>query len=74
MRKAGVGRANSAGGGPIFLVPPLWTARSGAIDRLTAEDRARLAGIATVVRFRKGETIYRQRETAADANRIHGNI
>ncbi len=65
MRKARVGRANSAGGGPVFLVPPLWTARSGAIDRLTAEDRTRLAAIATVVRFRKGETIYRQGEAAA---------
>ncbi len=44
------------GGGPSIIAPALWT--SGAGYPLNAEERALLAVIATVVRFRKGETIY----------------
>jgi CRP-like cAMP-binding protein len=51
------------GGGPVFTAASPWTGRVGQPNRLLAEDRARLADMATVVRFRKGETIYRQGET-----------
>jgi CRP-like cAMP-binding protein len=49
-------------GGPSIVVPALWT--SGAAYPLNAEERALLAVIATVVRFRKGERIYKAGDRA----------
>jgi CRP-like cAMP-binding protein len=43
-------------GGPSIVAPALWA--SGAAYPLNAAERALLAVIAIVVRFRKGETIY----------------
>jgi CRP/FNR family transcriptional regulator len=61
------------GGGPSILVPALWT--SGAGHPLDAEERALLAVIATVVRFRKGETIYEAGDHAgAVFNIINGVV
>ena len=64
MRTVEPRHRNPQHGGPVFLVPPLWTDRPGPVEPLVAADRAMLAGIATIVRFRKGETIYRQGEPA----------
>lgn len=54
-------RRGLPGGGPAFMAPGLWTPDAGP---LLAESRAMLATVATIVRFRKGETIYRSGEDA----------
>jgi CRP-like cAMP-binding protein len=48
------------GGRPLIIVPTLWAAGRKPGELLTEEERALLSAIASVVRFRKGETIYRQ--------------
>lgn len=45
-------------GGPTIIAPDLWTLGGNSGQPLTAEEQALLAVISTVVRFRKGETIY----------------
>jgi CRP-like cAMP-binding protein len=45
-------------GGPTIIVPALWTSGGNSGRPLTTEEQALLAVISTVVRFRKGETIY----------------
>ncbi len=48
------------GGRPLIIVPTLWTTSRKPGELLTEEERALLSMIAMVVRFKKGETIYRQ--------------
>ena len=48
----------SPNGGPTFFAPTLWGGGEQPRSVLSPEDRAMLAIIATVVRFRKGERIY----------------
>lgn len=53
------------GGGPYFSAPAVWGPGGGPGQVLTAEERAMLAGIATIVRFRKGESIYEDGDDAS---------
>jgi CRP/FNR family transcriptional regulator len=57
-------RRSLPGGGPSFSVPDLWVPGATPGGRLVAESRAMLATIATIVRYRKGETIYLEGEKA----------
>lgn len=50
-------------GGPSFIAPPMWAESSG--QPLSDEEKAVLAGNATVVRFKKGETIFNRAEPAS---------
>jgi CRP-like cAMP-binding protein len=50
--------------GPSIIVPDLWVAHGHPGHPLRDEERALLALIATVGRYRKGETIYREGEQA----------
>jgi CRP-like cAMP-binding protein len=52
------------GGGPYFVSPALWSSGESPDHLLTAEDRTALALMATVVRFRRGERIYREGDNA----------
>ncbi len=53
------------GGGPAIAATALWGAAGGLrMQLLTEEERARLAVISSIVRFAKGEQIYRQGEAA----------
>jgi CRP-like cAMP-binding protein len=61
-------RNNSSGsrrGGPVWLAPPMWHRAENAGQPLTDEERALLAVIATVVRFKKGETIFNGGDAAS---------
>jgi CRP/FNR family transcriptional regulator len=58
-------RRDLPGGGPSFMASGLWTPEASPGRPLIAEDRAMLATIATIVRFKKGETIYQDGENAA---------
>jgi CRP-like cAMP-binding protein len=53
------------GGGPSIIVPDLWITGEKPGHPLTEDERALLAVIATVSRYKKGETIYREGEEAA---------
>jgi len=53
------------GGGPSIIVPDLWFPGEKPGHPLTDDERALLAVIATVSRYKKGETIYREGEQAA---------
>jgi CRP-like cAMP-binding protein len=53
------------GGGPSIIVPDLWIPGEKPGRPLTDDERALLAVIATVSRYKKGETIYREGEQAA---------
>jgi len=46
------------------MAPGLWTPEASPGRPLIAESRAMLATVAAIVRFKKGETIYRNGETA----------
>jgi CRP-like cAMP-binding protein len=50
--------------GPIIVGPELWKPTEVTGYFLTPQERELLASIATVVRFRKGETIYREGDPA----------
>lgn len=50
--------------GPTIIAPELWRATGNPGGPLTAEERALLAAISTVVRFKRGETIYRDGDRA----------
>jgi CRP-like cAMP-binding protein len=65
-----VTRLGLPGGGPSFTAPDLWSSGSLPGARLTPESRSILAEIATVVRFRKGETIFQEGESAEAAFNI----
>ena len=55
----------SPAGGPPLAAAALWDSSGGRrVPWLTQEQRAQLAPIAPVVRFRKGETIYREGDPA----------
>ncbi len=49
--------------GPSFIAPDLWRATNPG-HPLTEEESALLAVISTVVRFKKGETIFREGDRA----------
>jgi len=51
-------------GGPVIIAPDLWNEAGNPRQSLTAEETALLAAISSVVRFRKGETIYRDGDPA----------
>jgi len=51
-------RRRLSSGGPSINAPPLWAYGGNPGGPLTEEDRSMLALIATIVRFKKGETIY----------------
>ena len=56
-------RSNSNGppdAGPWFPAPSMWNAAAKSGEPLTDDERAALAAIATVVRFKKGETIFNE--------------
>lgn len=56
---------HSTGGGPSIAAIALWGASGGRrAQLLTDEERARLSVIASIVRFKKGEQIYRQGDRA----------
>ena len=57
-------RGGLPGGGPTFTAPGLWTPDASPGRPLIAESRAMLATVAAVVRFKKGEIIYRNGENA----------
>jgi CRP/FNR family transcriptional regulator len=68
-------RRGLPGGGPSFMVADLWSAGANPGRRLTAENRAMLAAISTIVRFRKGETICQQdKKAVAVFNVITGMV
>jgi len=62
------GPANDPGdppsSGPTIIVPALWASGANSGYPLTAEERALLAVISTIVRFRKGERIYEEGDSA----------
>ena len=53
-----------AGDGPLIVAPALWSLTEDAGFSLTPEERKILASVATVVRVRKGEAIYKQGQQA----------
>jgi CRP-like cAMP-binding protein len=56
-------RSNSngpPGAGPWFPAPSMWNAAAKSGEPLTDDERAALAAIATVVRFKKGEKIFNE--------------
>ena len=53
------------GGGPSIIVPDLWIPGEKPGHSLTDDERALLAVIASISRYKKGETIYREGEQAA---------
>jgi len=53
------------GGGPSIIVPDLWIPGESPGHPLRDDERALLAVIATVSRYKKGESIYREGEEAA---------
>jgi CRP/FNR family transcriptional regulator, anaerobic regulatory protein len=55
---------NPPGGGPLIVAPRLWSPGGNPGYPLSDEERALLALIATVVRFKKGEMIYEQGDDA----------
>ncbi len=61
-------------GGPSITAPALWTSVGGAGFPLTAEDRAMLASVATVTRFRKGDRIYEEGIAASSVFNIISGI
>jgi CRP/FNR family transcriptional regulator, anaerobic regulatory protein len=53
------------GGGPSLAAAALWDSSGGRrVHLLTDEERARLAAISTVVRFRRGEKLYAEGDRA----------
>src|SRR5579864_6210701 len=44
--------------GPLFIAPPMWEGADYSWQALGDDERATLAAIATVVRFKKGEIIF----------------
>jgi len=50
--------------GPTIITPALWTSGGNPHQPLSTDERALLAAIATVVRFRKGERIYQEGDRA----------
>jgi CRP/FNR family transcriptional regulator, anaerobic regulatory protein len=67
MPAASSGRNSSAprSGGPPIIAPPLWHTADNPGQLLTDEERAILAENATVVRFRRGESIYNEGDPAS---------
>jgi CRP/FNR family transcriptional regulator len=57
-------------GGPLIVAPSLWQRGEKPGTPLDDEDRALLAVIATIVRFRKGETIYEKGHAAGSVFNI----
>ena len=55
---------NGPRGGPAVISPALWILGGHSGRALTAEQQALLAVISTIVRLRKGETIYAEGERA----------
>ena len=53
------------GGGPSIIVPDLWIPGEKPGHSLPDDERALLAVIASISRYKKGETIYREGEQAA---------
>jgi CRP-like cAMP-binding protein len=49
---------------PIIMVPALWASGENSGRPLTPQERALLAVISTVVRFRRGERIYAEGDRA----------
>jgi CRP-like cAMP-binding protein len=62
------GSSNSSApdGGPSIVAPPIWHAADGPGQLLTEEERTVLAENATVVRFRRGESIYNEGDPASN--------
>ncbi|WP_325605285.1 Crp/Fnr family transcriptional regulator [Rhodopila sp.] len=59
----------------MFIAPSIWSAGANPGHPLNAEDRAKLALIATITRFGKGETIYKKGDKAAFVyNIISGTV
>jgi CRP-like cAMP-binding protein len=61
----------SARAGPSFTAPGLWIPVENPGHLLTAEERAFLATIATIVRYKKKEEIYRE---GADADAVYNIV
>jgi CRP-like cAMP-binding protein len=51
--------------GPSIAAPALWTYGDNSVHPLTAEERALVEVISTVVRFKKGQEIYREGDHAS---------
>ncbi len=70
------GKATTAGQGPTIRGSDPWLASAGKNRQLLSEEeRARLASIASIVRFKKGTEIYRQGSSAtAVFNIINGVV
>jgi CRP-like cAMP-binding protein len=64
-------RRGLPGGGPSFMAPTLWLTGETVEYPVTAEDRAALSVIATIVRYRRGATIY---EEGGDAGSVFNVI
>jgi CRP-like cAMP-binding protein len=60
--------------GPRFVAPSVWSAGDNPGHPLSAEDSAMLALIATIGRFRKGETIYKKGEKSAFAFNVLSGV
>jgi CRP/FNR family transcriptional regulator, anaerobic regulatory protein len=67
MATASSGRKSSAlrSSAPWFVAPPMWAGDENAREPLTNEERSSLALNATIVRLRKGESIYEEGDPAA---------
>jgi CRP/FNR family transcriptional regulator len=63
------------GGGPSIAAVALWGSSDGSrVHLFTAEERARLAAISSVVRFKKGGSIYREGDRADAVFIIVGGV
>jgi|SRR5579884_1501424 len=60
--------------GPHFAAPPMWGAVGDPVEPLPADERAALAAHATVVRCRKGESIFNAGEPASDVFSIASGV
>ena len=60
--------------GPSFAAPALWGSDANPGYPLTAEERALLALIATIVRYRKGDRIYQEGADATAAYNIVAGV
>jgi CRP/FNR family transcriptional regulator len=60
---------------PALLAPPIWSGgRDGSGYHFRAEDCAGIAAFATVVGFRKGQTIYQEGQRAASVFQVMAGI
>jgi CRP/FNR family transcriptional regulator, anaerobic regulatory protein len=61
-------------GGPFFATPPMWNNAANPEQALTDEERTAWAVAATIGRFKKGETIFREGDAAAAIFSIVGGV